>query len=152
MNWDMIEGNWKQFKGQVKEKWGKLTDDNLDTIAGKRDQLAGKIQEMYGITKDQAELQVKAFEEIHKDYQPKTPASFSRSFACNFAALAHFSVPAYRRHARPRLPCATVCPDPLTAVKETNQGANHEYRHNSVGRPSPDACRRLTVWQHAPMG
>jgi uncharacterized protein YjbJ (UPF0337 family) len=74
MNWDMIEGDWKQFKGQVKEKWGKLTDDNLDTIAGKRDQLAGKIQEMYGITKDQAESQVKAFEELQKDYQPKTSA------------------------------------------------------------------------------
>jgi uncharacterized protein YjbJ (UPF0337 family) len=71
MNWDVIEGNWKQFKGHVKEKWGKLTDDNLDTIAGKRDQLTGQIQEAYGITKDQAELQVKAFEEIHKDYQPK---------------------------------------------------------------------------------
>jgi uncharacterized protein YjbJ (UPF0337 family) len=70
MNWDVIEGDWKQFKGHVKEKWGKLTDDNLDTIAGKRDQLTGSIQEAYGITKDQAELQVKAFEEIHRDYQP----------------------------------------------------------------------------------
>jgi uncharacterized protein YjbJ (UPF0337 family) len=74
MNWDMIEGDWKQFKGHVKEKWGKLTDDNLDTIAGKRDQLTGNIQEAYGITKDQAELQVKAFEQIHRDYQPKISA------------------------------------------------------------------------------
>ena len=74
MNWDIIEGNWKQFKGQVKEKWSRLTDDNLDIIAGKRDQLAGKVQEAYGITKDQAEVQVKAFEETHKDYRPKTPA------------------------------------------------------------------------------
>jgi uncharacterized protein YjbJ (UPF0337 family) len=72
MNWDVIEGDWTQFKGHVKKKWGKLTDDNLDAIAGKRDQLAGKIQEIYGITKEQAELQVKAFEQIHKDY--KTPA------------------------------------------------------------------------------
>jgi uncharacterized protein YjbJ (UPF0337 family) len=64
MNWEMIEGNWTQFKGRVKEKWGKLTDDNLDSIAGKRDRLAGKIQETYGITKDQAELQVKAFEQV----------------------------------------------------------------------------------------
>jgi len=71
MNWDVIEGNWKQFKGHVKEKWGRLTDDNLEAIAGKRDQLTGKIQETYGITKDQAERQVKAFEEIHRDYQPK---------------------------------------------------------------------------------
>jgi uncharacterized protein YjbJ (UPF0337 family) len=74
MNWDVIEGNWKQFKGHVKEKWGRLTEDNLDTIAGKRQQLSGKIQEAYRITKDQAELQVKAFEEAHKDYAPKTPA------------------------------------------------------------------------------
>jgi len=74
MNWDVIEGDWKQFKGLVKEKWGKLTDSNLDTIAGKRDQLAGSIQETYGITKDQAELQVKAFEDLHKDYQAKLSA------------------------------------------------------------------------------
>ena len=74
MNWDVIEGNWKQFKGLVKEKWGKLTDDNLDMIAGRREQLSGRLQQAYGITKDQAEVQVKAFEEAHKDYQPKTPA------------------------------------------------------------------------------
>jgi uncharacterized protein YjbJ (UPF0337 family) len=74
MNWDVIEGNWKQFKGHVKEEWGKLTDENLDTIAGKRDQLAGTIQEAYGISKDQAEVQVKAFEESHKDYQAKLSA------------------------------------------------------------------------------
>jgi len=70
MNWDAIEGDWKQFKGQVKEQWGKLTDDHLDAIAGKRDQLAGRLQEMYGITKDQAELQVKAFERTRNDYRP----------------------------------------------------------------------------------
>ena len=57
MNWDRIEGNWKQFKGRVKEQWGKLTDDDIDVIAGKRDQLVGKIQESYGITKDEAEKQ-----------------------------------------------------------------------------------------------
>ena len=74
MNWDTIEGDWQQFKGHVKEKWGKLTDDNLDAIAGKRDQLAGKLEETYGITKDQAERQVKAFEEMHKDYRPTTSA------------------------------------------------------------------------------
>jgi uncharacterized protein YjbJ (UPF0337 family) len=74
MNWEMIEGNWKQFKGHVKEKWGKLTDDNLDAIGGKREQLAGKIEETYGITKDQAERQVKAFGEMHKDYRPTTSA------------------------------------------------------------------------------
>jgi uncharacterized protein YjbJ (UPF0337 family) len=53
MDWDRIEGNWKQFKGQVKEQWGKLTDDELDEIAGRRDQLEGKIQERDGLAKDQ---------------------------------------------------------------------------------------------------
>ena len=53
MDWDRIEGNWKQLKGQVKEQWGKLTDDELDEIAGRRDQLEGKIQERYGLAKDQ---------------------------------------------------------------------------------------------------
>ncbi|CCE97881.1 Hypothetical protein SFHH103_03389 [Sinorhizobium fredii HH103] len=49
MDWNRVEGNWKQFKGKVKEQWGKLTDDDLDQIAGKRDQLEGKIQERYGL-------------------------------------------------------------------------------------------------------
>jgi uncharacterized protein YjbJ (UPF0337 family) len=53
MDWDRVEGNWKQLKGKVKEKWGRLTDDDLDTIAGHRDQLEGKLQERYGIAKDQ---------------------------------------------------------------------------------------------------
>lgn len=61
MNWDRIEGNWKQFSGKALEKWGKLTSDNLDVIAGKREQLSGKIQEAYGISKDEAEEQVKEF-------------------------------------------------------------------------------------------
>ena len=58
MNWDRIEGNWKQIKGKVKERWGDLTDDDLDVIAGKRDQLSGKLQERYGIARDEAERQV----------------------------------------------------------------------------------------------
>jgi uncharacterized protein YjbJ (UPF0337 family) len=62
MNWDRVEGNWKQFKGQAKEKWGKLTDDQLNQINGRRDQLAGKIQESYGISKDEAERQLKDWE------------------------------------------------------------------------------------------
>jgi uncharacterized protein YjbJ (UPF0337 family) len=69
MNWDIVEGNWTQFKGKVKEQWGKLTDDQLDNIAGKRDQLTGKIQEAYGIEKDEAEKQIKAFEDSNQDYR-----------------------------------------------------------------------------------
>ena len=62
MNRDQIAGNWKQIKGKVKEQWGKLTDDDLDILAGKSDQLAGRIQERYGITKEEAERQVRDFE------------------------------------------------------------------------------------------
>jgi uncharacterized protein YjbJ (UPF0337 family) len=58
VNWDQIEGQWKQMKGKVKTKWGKLTDDDLTTIAGHKDQLVGRIQERYGIQKDEAERQV----------------------------------------------------------------------------------------------
>jgi uncharacterized protein YjbJ (UPF0337 family) len=67
MNEDRMEGNWKQFKGKVKEQWGKLTDDDLDVIAGKRDQLAGKIQERHGIARDEAERQIKDFESRNPD-------------------------------------------------------------------------------------
>ncbi|KAF3996110.1 CsbD family protein [Glaciimonas immobilis] len=70
MNWDIIEGNWKQIKGQVKQQWGRLTDDHIDMIAGKRDDLSGKIQEAYGVNKDEAEKQIRAFEESRKDYRP----------------------------------------------------------------------------------
>jgi uncharacterized protein YjbJ (UPF0337 family) len=58
MDWNRIEGNWKQLKGKIKEQWGNLTDDDLDKIAGKREQLEGKIQEHYGITKDAARKDV----------------------------------------------------------------------------------------------
>ena len=61
MDWNRIEGNWKQVKGHVKEKWGKLTDDELDVINGRREQLEGKIQERYGIAKDQAKKDVDAW-------------------------------------------------------------------------------------------
>jgi uncharacterized protein YjbJ (UPF0337 family) len=67
MNWDRIEGNWKQFKGKVKEQWGKLTDDHLDTIGGKRERLSGKIQETYGITKDEADKQIDAWHQNQKE-------------------------------------------------------------------------------------
>ena len=61
MNWDTIQGNWKQWTGSAKEQWGKLTDDDLAVAEGKREQLVGKIQERYGIAKDEAERQVDAW-------------------------------------------------------------------------------------------
>jgi uncharacterized protein YjbJ (UPF0337 family) len=57
MNWDQVEGKWKQLKGSAKERWGKLTDDDLDVISGKKDQLIGRLQELYGINKEEAERQ-----------------------------------------------------------------------------------------------
>ena len=62
MNSDQIAGNWKQLKGKVKEQWGKLTDDDITVIEGKRDQLVGRVQERYGNAKEKAEEQVKAWE------------------------------------------------------------------------------------------
>ena len=62
MNWDRIQGNWKQMKGAVKQKWGKLTDDEFDQLAGHKDKRGGKIQEKYGIEKDEAERQVNEWE------------------------------------------------------------------------------------------
>ena len=61
MNWDQIAGNWKQVTGKVKEKWGILTDDDLTTIGGKRDQLTGLIQKHYGVAKEQAEKEADEF-------------------------------------------------------------------------------------------
>jgi uncharacterized protein YjbJ (UPF0337 family) len=62
MNWDTVKGNWKQMKGSVKEQWGKLTDDDITVIEGKREQLVGRVQERYGIAKEEAEQQVRDWE------------------------------------------------------------------------------------------
>ena len=62
MNWDQIQGKWKQYAGRAKEKWGDLTDDDLDRVEGKRDQLVGLVQERYGVAREAAEKQVREFE------------------------------------------------------------------------------------------
>ena len=70
MNWDMVEGRWKQFKGNAKETWGKLSDDDLDVAAGKRDKLIGSLQERYGYAKDRAEQEVDAWSrKLHVRYE-----------------------------------------------------------------------------------
>ncbi|HVS11112.1 MAG TPA: PqqD family peptide modification chaperone [Planctomycetota bacterium] len=61
MNTDILKGNWKQFRGEVKRKWGQLTDDDLDQIEGQREKLVGKVQERYGKARDQAMKDVDAF-------------------------------------------------------------------------------------------
>lgn len=70
MNKDTLEGNWMQLKGKAKEQWGKLTDDDLDVIAGKRDQLADRLQERYGMAKDEA---AKHIEEFERRWDSSTP-------------------------------------------------------------------------------
>lgn len=54
MNWDRVEGNWKQFAGQARQKWGKLTDNDWQVVAGRKDELVGRIQERYGIAREEA--------------------------------------------------------------------------------------------------
>lgn len=61
MNWDTIQGNWKQFQGNVRKNWGKLTNDDMEVIAGHKDRLVGKIQERYGVAKEEAERQIEEF-------------------------------------------------------------------------------------------
>jgi uncharacterized protein YjbJ (UPF0337 family) len=58
MDWNQVQGQWKQLKGKAKIKWGKLTDDEIDVAEGRRDELVGKIQQRYGIARDQAEREV----------------------------------------------------------------------------------------------
>ena len=71
MNWDVIEGKWDQFRGKVKEKWAKLTDDDLKLIGGKKDQLMGKLRERYGYEKDHAETEMDSFiKDIKTDPKP----------------------------------------------------------------------------------
>lgn len=70
MNEDRMKGNWNQVKGKVKEQWGRLTDDDLDVIAGRRDQLCGRIQERHGLARDEAETQV-------NDFERRYPGTFS---------------------------------------------------------------------------
>jgi uncharacterized protein YjbJ (UPF0337 family) len=67
MNEDRMEGKWKQMKGALKSRWGKLTDDDLDVIEGQKDQLVGKVQERYGIAKDEAQKQVDEWNRVNRD-------------------------------------------------------------------------------------
>ena len=72
MNWDRIEGNWKQFTGKVQQQWGKLTNDDLDVIDGRREELSGRIQKVYGVTKDEADRQITQFADTLGDDRATT--------------------------------------------------------------------------------
>ncbi|HEY3431078.1 MAG TPA: CsbD family protein [Rhodocyclaceae bacterium] len=71
MTWESAESNWEEFKGKLKVRWGKITNAHLDTIAGKRAALLASLQEIYGITAEEAEKQIVSFEEYTKDIKPK---------------------------------------------------------------------------------
>lgn len=70
MNWESIEGNWKQIKGRVREQWGRLSNDEVDVIAGRRDKLVGKLQEHYGIAREEAERQVREWTDMLEVSRP----------------------------------------------------------------------------------
>lgn len=78
MNWDQVKGNWKQLKGGIQERWGKLTNDDLDVINGRREKLIGLIQERYGIAKDQAEVQINRYLESREDLDEVNEAEEAR--------------------------------------------------------------------------
>jgi uncharacterized protein YjbJ (UPF0337 family) len=67
MNWDDVSAKWMQLKGSAKQKWGKFTDDDLDYVAGTRDRLIGRLQEKYGITRDEAERQAEEWFKTHQN-------------------------------------------------------------------------------------
>lgn len=92
MDWDRLEGNWKQMKGKVKERWGKLTDDDLTAINGRRDQLEGKIQERYGYAKGQARKEIEDWyrsTEHHLADQIETLRSEIQSLASTVGRIAN---------------------------------------------------------------
>ena len=78
MNWDRVEGNWKQLKGKAREKWGKLTDSDFEQIAGKKDQLIGRIQERYGISRDEAQKQADEWARAQQFQEEPTHATTRR--------------------------------------------------------------------------
>ena len=73
MNWDQLEGKWKQFTGSARERWGKLTDDDLDAIKGRKEILVGRLQERYGIAREEAGRQADEWSRqvFDKDYQAR---------------------------------------------------------------------------------
>src|SRR5438309_1418716 len=81
MNEDRVQGKWKQMKGALKSRWGKLTDDDLDVIEGQKDQLVGKVQERYGIAKDEAQKQVDEWNRVNRDAEMRE-ADAARQLLC----------------------------------------------------------------------
>ena len=80
MNWETVLGNWTQLRGRIRMQWGKLTDDHLDVIEGRRDLLLGKLREAYGVTEEEADQQVKAWEDAEfGDVDPAAASTADRA-------------------------------------------------------------------------
>ena len=79
MNWDQVEGKWKQVKGSLKERWGKLTDDDLDKLAGKRDQLVGKMQGRYGVSREEADRRLEEWRNTLRDEEKAQTSGSGRT-------------------------------------------------------------------------
>jgi len=75
MNWDHFEGKWTRFTGSARERWGKLTDDDIQTLSGQKDHLVGKIQERYGFAKAEAETQADEWSRALKETQHESAAA-----------------------------------------------------------------------------
>ena len=78
MNWDQVEGKWMQLKGVAKQKWGKLTDDDLDYISGSRDRFVGRLQERYGVGKEEAQTQADSWLASHPQTESSVPSGKTR--------------------------------------------------------------------------
>ena len=79
MNWDQVQGKWKQMKGSAKQQWGKLTDDDLEYIAGKRDNFVGRLQERYGIAKEEAQKKADEWCKLQKEQDSTSRAAHQES-------------------------------------------------------------------------
>ena len=89
MNEDTVKGNWKQFKGKMIEQWGKLTNDDFDVIAGKRDQFLGKLQERHGLARDAAETQLKEWQARHPNSGLTTESESDFGHSLFFRSIQH---------------------------------------------------------------
>lgn len=126
MNWDRIEGNWKQLEGKIKAQWGKLTDDDVLRIEGRRDELVGKIQEAYGISRDVAERQVEDWQASidEKEYgEGNYRASREYNSATSSYASSDSRVEDAARHAEPHTY------DEAEAMRRAEEEGRNKARH-----------------------
>jgi uncharacterized protein YjbJ (UPF0337 family) len=118
MNWDRIEGKWKETRGNVRARWGKLTDSDLDRIAGKRDQLLSRLQERYGWAMEQAEREVRVFEDSFGDSQYATAGSSAGATPGTATRHADGAMGNVLRPDAPRTGVGTKEPEPAGSSKK----------------------------------